>query len=351
MSLLAETLQSIRPLDAHAIELAQARQYQLTKPPGSLGRLETLSVQIAGITGLARPVIRKRAVIVCAGDHGVAAQGVSAYPPEVTRQMVLNFLRGGAAINVLARHMQARVRVIDVGVAADLEPHLGLDIRKVGFGTADITQGPAMTLEEASLSVEVGIRAVQAELADGLDIVATGDMGIGNTTPASAIVAVVTGRPVADVTGRGTGIDDVQLARKIAVIEKAIQLNQPDSTDGLQVLARVGGFEIGAIAGVILGAAANRIPVVVDGFISTSGALIAGLLAPQARSFMVAAHASVERGHRAALAHLGLDPCLDLDLRLGEGTGAALAIGLVEAACKLLDEMATFESAGVSGAA
>jgi nicotinate-nucleotide--dimethylbenzimidazole phosphoribosyltransferase len=223
-------------------------------------------------------------------------------------------------------------------------------IKKVTHGTHDITLGPAMSLEQAVQAIEVGIEVVQGELGRGMSIVATGDMGIGNTTPSSAIVAAVTGRPVAQVTGRGTGIDDRQLAHKVAVIEEALRVNRPEPSDGLDVLSKVGGFEIGAIAGVVLGAAANRIPVVVDGFISTAGALIAGVLAPLVGGYLIAAHVSVEAGHRAALSRLGLTPCLDFDLRLGEGTGAALVIGMVEAACKILDEMATFESAGVSGA-
>jgi len=350
MSLLYETVQAIQPQDQGAMALARARQDSLTKPPGSLGRLEEISIQVAGITGLARPTIRDKVVITCAGDHGVVAQGVSAFPQEVTPQMVQNFLNGGAAINVLARHVGARVVVVDAGVAADLEPHPNLLIKKVAHGTQDITQGPAMSLEQAVQAIEVGIGAVQGELGRGMSIVATGDMGIGNTTPSSAIVAAVTGRPVAQVTGRGTGIDDRQLAHKVAVIEEALRVNRPEPSDGLDVLSKVGGFEIGAIAGVVLGAAANRIPVVVDGFISTAGALIAGVLAPLIGGYLIAAHVSVEAGHRAALSRLGLTPCLDFDLRLGEGTGAALVIGVVEAACKILDEMATFESAGVSGA-
>ncbi len=350
MSLLNQTIQSIRPLDAVAMDAARARQSRLTKPPGSLGRLETLSIQVAGITGQERPIIGEKVVITCAGDHGVAAQGVSAYPQEVTPQMVYNFLNGGAAINVLARHIGAHVVVVDVGVAADFEPQPGLVIKKVAHGTADMTRGPAMSRAQALQAIEAGIAVLEDEVGRGLSIVATGDMGIGNTTPSSAIVAAVTGRPVAGVTGRGTGINDEQLAHKVAVIEKALGINRPEPTDPLDVLSKVGGFEIGAIAGVILGAAARRIPVVIDGFISTAGALIADGLAPLARDAMIAAHASAEIGHGAALAHLGLTPCLDFDMRLGEGTGAALVLSLAEAACKILNEMATFESAGVSGA-
>lgn len=327
---------------------AEARQAVLTKPPGSLGRLEAISIQVAGITGRELPCLRDKAVIVVAGDHGVTAEGVSAFPSEVTPQMVLNFLRGGAAINVLARHVGARVVVVDAGIAADLPPQPGLVVHKVAYGTANLRRGPAMTREQALQAVEAGIVVLEEELARGLDIVATGDMGIGNTTPSSAIVAAVTGLPVAEVTGRGTGVDDGGLATKVAVIEDALRLNRPDPADGLDLLAKVGGFEIGGIAGVILGAAAHRVPVVIDGFISTAGAVIAALLAPQTRGYMISGHKSVEIGHQAALRFLGLLPLVDLDLRLGEGTGAVLGISLVEAACKILAEMATFSSAGVS---
>lgn len=350
MSLLTETVQSIQPIDRQVYQLAQQRQNNLTKPPGSLGRLETLSMQIAAITGLVRPEIRDKAIITCAGDHGVVAQGVSAYPQQVTQQMVINILGGGAAISVLARHCGARVLVLDAGVAGDIEPQPGFINRKIAYGTADMTQGPAMSLDQATRAIEAGIMAVQDELARGLSIVATGEMGIGNTTPSSAIVACMTGKPVAEVTGRGTGINDSQLAHKIDVIQQALDINRPNPNDGLDVLQKVGGFEIGAIAGVILGAASNRIPVVIDGFISTAGALVAGAISPLSIEYMIAAHVSVERGHQAALAHLNLAPCLDFDLRLGEGTGAALVISVVEAACKILNEMATFSSAGVSGA-
>lgn len=347
-SLLEQTVASIGPLCEEAMAAARARQDQLTKPQGSLGRLEELSVQIAGITGNPRPVIRNKAVIVVAGDHGVAAEGVSAYPQEVTAQMVYNFLRGGAGISVLARHVGARVVVVDAGVAADLEPHPALKVRKIGYGTGNIARGPAMSREQAIRALESGIALVEEERAQGLDIVAPGDMGIANTTPAAAIVAAVTGRPPAEVTGRGTGVDDTGLARKIAAVERALAVNEPDPRDGVDLLAKVGGFEIGTIAGIVLGAAAARIPVVLDGFISTAGALIAAAIAPTVVSYCIASHNSVEVGHRAMLHHLGLRPLLDLNLRLGEGTGAALAMSLVEAACKVLNEMATFAEAGVS---
>jgi len=348
MDLLADTIAQIAPLDAAAMQAARTRQTQLTKPAGSLGRLEDLAIQIAGITGQARPRLRQPAVIVMAADHGVARQGVSAYPAQVTPQMVHNFLNGGAAINVLARHVGAHVVIVDIGVASPIAPHPDLLDRKIAPGTRDFTVEPAMTREQARLAVEVGIAIVSDAIARGADLVATGDMGIGNTTSSSAIVAALTGQPVAPVTGRGTGVDDAGLARKIVVIERALARHQPDPADGLDVLAKVGGFEIGGLAGVMLGAAAQRVPVVIDGFISGAAALIACALAPAAQPYLIAAHRSVERGHVAVFAQLDLEPLLDLGMRLGEGTGAVLAQSLCLAACKTLDEMATFSEAGVS---
>jgi nicotinate-nucleotide--dimethylbenzimidazole phosphoribosyltransferase len=350
MDKLQNTINRIEPLDQEAMRQAQARQDNLTKPQGSLGLLEELSVKVAGIQGTARPKIRDKVIITMAGDHGVTAEGVSLYPQEVTAQMVYNFLRGGAGINALARHVGARVVVVDMGVATDLEPHPTLLARKVAYGTKNMAQGPAMSREEAMQAIETGIEIVESELSRGVDIVGTGDMGIGNTTPSSAIVAALTGSTVADVTGRGTGIDDEQLAHKIETVEQALAVNRPDPADPLDVLAKVGGLEIGGIAGVVLGAAAHRLPVVIDGFISGAGALIAAELAPQVKDYLVAAHLSVELGHRPVLERLGLTPLLNLNMRLGEGTGAALGISLVEAAVKILDEMATFADAGVSEA-
>jgi nicotinate-nucleotide--dimethylbenzimidazole phosphoribosyltransferase len=340
----------IEPLDQEAMRQAQARQDNLTKPQGSLGLLEQLSVKVAGIKGVAQPRIRDKVIVTMAGDHGVTAEGVSLFPQEVTAQMVYNFLRGGAGINVLARHMGARVVVVDIGVATDLEPHPELLVKKVAYGTKNMAQGPAMSREEAMEAIEAGIEIVESELSQGMDIVGTGDMGIGNTTPSSAIVAALTGAPVADVTGRGTGIDDEQLAHKVETIERALAVNRPDPADPLDVLAKVGGLEIGGIAGVVLGAAAHRLPVVIDGFISGAGALVAAGLAPQVKDYLIAAHLSVERGHRLVLERLGLIPLLNLNMRLGEGTGAALGISLVEAAVKVLNEMATFADAGVAQA-
>jgi len=341
-------LPTIPPIDHTAEDQARARQDTLTKPPGSLGRLEGLSIQIAGITGSARPSAARKAVIVMAGDHGVTAEGVSAYPAEVTPQMVLNFAHGGAAINVLARQAGARVVVVDVGVAAEIPAQAGVLLRKVAAGTANMAQGPAMTRAQAEAAVQVGLDVVTAEIERGLEVVATGDMGIGNTTASAAIVAAITRLPPATVTGRGTGIDAAGLARKVAVIGRALAVNQPDAHDAWDVLSKVGGLEIGGLAGVMIGAAASRVPVVVDGFISGAAAMIAVGLRPDVQPYLIAAHQSVEIGHRVALDHLGLRPLLDLDLRLGEGTGAALAFHLVEAAVRILNEMATFAEAGVS---
>jgi nicotinate-nucleotide--dimethylbenzimidazole phosphoribosyltransferase len=347
--MLQQTINTIHPLNKEAMTAAQERQAQLTKPAGSLGRLETLSIQIAGITGRLDPPLTERVIIVAAGDHGVTAEGVSAYPSEVTPQMVLNFLNGGAAINVLARQVGARVVVLDVGVAADLPDHPDLIKAKVAPGTDNFVQGPAMTRDQAMQAIEAGIAAVAREYEQGLHLVGTGDMGIGNTTPSSAICAVLTGADVAEVTGRGTGIDDAAWQNKVEVIRRGLDKNQPDPNDPLDVLAKVGGFEIGAIAGVIVGAAARHIPVLVDGFISTAGALIAATLAPLSRDYMIAAHRSVEPGHRIMQNHLDLQPIFHLDLRLGEGTGSALAMPVVATATATLNEMATFAEARVSG--
>lgn len=341
-------LPSIPHLDEAAMQAARERQSKLTKPPASLGRLEELSIQLAGITGQAFPSLERKAVIVMAADHGVAIEGVSAYPAEVTAQMVMNFLHGGAAINVLARQAGARVTVVDIGVASELESMPGLVQRKVMCGTRNQSRGPAMTRAEAEQAIQVGMDVLEEEFVRGLDIVATGDMGIGNTTPSSAIVAAITGLPVSQVVGRGTGIDDQSLQRKINVIEQALAVNQPDATDALDVLHKVGGLEIAGLSGVMIAAASHRIPVLVDGFISTAAAMIAVGLSPHVRDCLISAHQSVEVGHRAMLNHLNLKPLLDLDLRLGEGTGAALAFHLVEASTHILREMATFDEAGVS---
>ena len=348
MDNLISIIKMIKPLDRGAMAEARTRQNRLTKPRGSLGRLEELSIQLAGIQGKPIPQVRHKAIIIMAGDHGVTAEGVSLFPQRVTAQMVYNFLAGGAGINVVARQVGARIIVVDMGVAVEVEPSPQLLSRKVALGTQNMLIGSAMTGEQAVKAVETGIEVVTDEVAKGLDIVGTGDMGIGNTTASSAICAVMTGRSVAEVTGRGTGIADRQLAHKIEVIGKALAVNRPDPEQPLDVLAKVGGFEIGGLVGVMLAAAAHRIPVVIDGFISGAAALIATALSPELKDFLIAAHVSAEVGHRLLLKHIGLKPLLDLGMRLGEGTGAALGIFLADVAAKVLAEMSTFAEAGVS---
>ncbi len=345
---LEHTIAQIGPLDEAAMATARTRQDNLTKPRGSLGRLEALSIHVAGITGKAQPRIEHKVIVTMAGDHGVVTEGVNVYPQEVTAQMVYNFLRGGAGINVLAHHVGARVVVVDMGVATNLERHPELVVKKIAPGTANIARGAAMTRQQAVQSIEAGIEVVESEIARGLDVVGVGEMGIGNSTPAAAIAAALTGRSATEVVGRGSGADEAGLARKILAVQRALSVNRVDPFDGLDVLAKLGGFEIGGMAGVMLGAAAHRRPVMVDGFISTAAAMIAVAIAPQVRPYLIAAHRSQEPGHQAMLTWLGLVPLVDLDMRLGEGTGAAIGIFLVEAACKILSEMATFAEAGVS---
>jgi nicotinate-nucleotide--dimethylbenzimidazole phosphoribosyltransferase len=342
-------LTQIEPLDVAAMQAARDRQEALTKPPGSLGRLEEISIRVAGITGQNLPRIRNKVILVMAGDHGVVAEGVSAYPQAVTAQMVLNFLSGGAAINALARHTGARVVVADMGVAADLAPHPDLIVKKIALGTANMALGPAMTRIQAARAVEAGAEIVTGEIERGLDLLAPGDMGIGNTTASAAIAAALIGCAPGELVGRGTGVDDLGLQRKLRAVERALEVNSPNPTDALDVLSKVGGFEIGGITGAILAAAAHRRPVVVDGFISTAAAMLAVTLQPRVREYLFAGHCSQELGHRRMMDWLGLEPILDLHMRLGEGTGAALASSLIEAACKLLVEMATFSEAGVAG--
>ena len=348
MNKLQDIIARIKPLDRAAMDSAFARQNTLTKPPGSLGRLEELSAQLAGIQGKPLPQVTHKAIITMAGDHGVVAEKIGNWPQEITAQMVYNFLNGSAGINVLARQTGARVIVVDMGVAAEIEPNPSLLSRKIDYGTRNMAKGPAMTAGQAVQAVETGIDIVASEAIKGLDVVGTGDMGIGNTTASSAIFAAISGKPVAEVTGRGTGLSDEQLAHKITVIEKALAINQPDVTNPFDVLAKVGGFEIGGLAGVMLGAAANRIPVVIDGFISGAAALIATALAPILKDYLIAAHLSAEKGHRLMLDYLGVKPLLHLDMRLGEGSGAALGIFLAEASARILSEMATFGEANVS---
>lgn len=345
---LKERLATIPPLKKEFFTLAQKRLDQLTKPRGSLGQLEEIAKRYVAIVENIHPRIQKKVIYTFAGDHGVVAEGVSAYPKDVTAQMVYNFLRQGAAINVLAGHAGAKVVVIDIGVDHQFEPTEGLVIRKVARGTGNITRGPAMPREQALQAIAVGLEMADHAKNQKADLVGTGDMGIGNTTPSSAILAVMTGLPVDQVTHRGTGVDDVGLVRKIKTIEKALEIHSPDSRDPLDVLSKVGGFEIGGIAGLIIGCAGHRIPVVVDGFISTAGAMIAVALNPRTREYLFASHKSAEEGHHFMWEYIGQKPILDLSLRLGEGTGAALAMSIIEASLKVLSEMATFAEAGVS---
>lgn len=349
---LAETLGRIAPADAGARQRAAARHLTLTKPPGSLGRLEEVSIQLAGIYGSDRPAIRSAAVIVAAGDHGVTAQGVTGYPQAVTAQMVRNFLAGGAAVSVMARRLGVRQIVVDAGIAADeLPPQPQLRSLRAGRGTGDISRGPAMSRQQAQRCVEAGAGYAAAAAADGADLIATGEMGIGNTTAASAVTSAMTGAPPERTTGPGTGRTADQLRRKIQVVQRALQVNAPDPDDPIGVLAKVGGFEIGVLAGVMLGAAARRRAVVLDGFIAGAAALLAQRLRPPLRDYLIAAHRSAEPGHQAALSRLQLRPLLDLELRLGEGTGALLAVPIITAAAACLAEMATFAQAGVSAPA
>lgn len=347
MEKIFELAKVISSLDRTAIEQATARQLQLTKPTGSLGRLEAIAIQMAGITGEVLPIVPLKAVVVMAADHGVTAEGVSAYPAAVTPQMVYNFLHGRAAINALSRQAGAEVLVVDIGVATELtHPHLLS--RKVRMGTANMAHGPAMTRGEALEATAVGIEAFESLAKRGIDLLAIGEMGIGNTTAASAITAGLTGVSVELVTGRGTGIDDEQLAHKVHVIKRALICNEPDANDPIDVLTKVGGLEIAGLVGVIIAAAARRVPVVLDGFISGAAALVAFGLNPAVRDYLFAGHVSVECGHQVILEKMGLSPLLDLELRLGEGTGAVLAMHIIEAALRTHGEMATFAEAGVS---
>lgn len=347
---LQKILEEIRPLDEEWLERAQRKLDNLTKPRGSLGRLEEIARRYAAVKETLSPPVKRKVIFTFAGDHGVVEEGVSAYPGQVTVQMVLNMLAGGAAVNVLAGHAGAEVVVVDIGVNHDFGPAQGLVVRKVGYGTENFTKGPAMSRDEALRSIRTGIDLAREYAKGGMDIAGTGEMGIGNTTPSSAILSVLTGLPAEAVTGRGTGIDDRALAVKAAVIERAIAVNRPDPGDPLDVLAKVGGFEIGGIVGLIIGCAALRIPVVVDGFISTAGALIATRMHPAIDEYLFYAHLSSEAGHGRMLQSMGQRPILDLDMRLGEGTGAALALSVVEASVRVMNGMATFASAGVDTA-
>ena len=353
MNLLEQTIANIYPQDTESRDKAKERLEQLTMPHWALGDLMDLALDLAGMTRSLQPVIKRKVIVTMAGDHGVASEGVSKYPQEVTRQMVLNFINGGAGINALAGQAKADIMIVDMGVAADFGELVSsgkLVSKKIGFGTNNMAKGPAMSLAAARNSIEAGIELAN-QLADTYDLFGTGEMGIGNTTSATAIAAVCTGEKIEALTGRGTGLDDQQLQHKVNVIKEILKVNSPDSKNGLDILAKVGGFEIGGIAGLILGAAANRKPILVDGFISTAGALIAYTLEPFVRDFIIFAHRSVEPGHQHMHKKFGCSkPLLDLNLRLGEGTGAALAMNVVEAAVAVLTKVATFSEASVAGA-
>ncbi len=339
----------ISTLDTKAMAKTQKHLDSLTKPQGSLGRLEELAKQISGITGKIKPQIKNIVIFTLAADHGVTDEGVSAYPKKVTAQMVYNFLNGTAGINVLAKHIGAKVVVADLGVAEKIISRKSCFVdKKIAFGTKNMFLGPAMTREEALKSIYAGIEIFEEELKKGMDIIGTGEMGIGNTTSSSCITAVFTNKPVESVTAQGAGLHSQAMKNKIKVIKKALRLNKPDSKDPIDVLAKVGGFEIAGLVGIILAAAAHKVPVVIDGFISSAAALIAFHIKPKVKEYMIASHCSAEIGHKVILKHIGLNPLLSLDLRLGEGTGAALGISLAQTAVKVLSEMATFKSAHVS---
>jgi nicotinate-nucleotide--dimethylbenzimidazole phosphoribosyltransferase len=345
---IAEAAASIARPDNASAEGARELQLRLTKPPGSLGRLEELHARIAGMRREPAPLLPGKLIVVAAADHGVAAAGVSAYPPDVTWQMVANFLAGGAAVNVLAAQAGASVRIVDAGVTRETS-HPALHVAKVRGGTDDMTRGPAMTRDEAATLVARGIDHARTACRAGTSAIALGDMGIGNTTVAAAVTSAITGEPPRRTAGRGTGIDDATLAAKVAAVERALAVNAPDPADPLDVLSTVGGFELAFLAGIAIGAATCSVPALLDGYPTTAAALVAGALAPHSIEYMLASHVSAEPGHRIALDHLGLRPLIDLQMRLGEGTGAALAFSLIDAALAIPHGMATFASAGVSG--
>jgi len=345
---IAETIQKIKPINFKLMEKAQEKLNNLTKPQGSLGKLEDFARRIVGISGTLSPAMKRKVIFVMAGDHGVAEEEVSAYPQEVTFQMVYNFIRGGAGINVLAKHIGAEILVVDMGVAKDFP--LGEDIirKKIAHGTNNMAKGPAMSKDEAERAIIAGIEVFEDELnKKRIDIVGLGEMGIANTTSSSTIVACLTESKVEEVTGSGTGLNQKEIKNKIKVIKKALEVNKPNPQDGLDVLSKVGGFEIGGLAGCILAAASHQIPIVIDGFISCASALIAIKLAPLVKDYLFASHNSVEKGHKIALKYIGKVPMFDLGMRLGEGTGAALGISFIEAGVKILTQMATFKEAGV----
>jgi len=346
LDLIRDTLETIKPISTLRLKTAQAHLDSLTKPPGSLGLLEDLAKKYTAIRDTDHPKINNKYVVVFAADHGVTEEGISAYPADVTPQMVQNFLAGGAAVNVLARQQNAKVLVIDIGVNHLFEPHPELLDRKIAFGTRNLSKEPAMTRGEAEEAIAIGIRI--ASYLEEVDLLATGDMGIGNTTASSAIFSVLSGLPASHVTGRGTGIDDTTLEKKISVVKQALDMHNPNPEDPIDILTKVGGFEIGGILGLIIGAAAKNIPIVVDGLISGAGASLAIKLNPSIRDYIFSSHRSVEPGHQIFFDLLQEPPLFDFKMRLGEGTGALLAFNLIEAAVRIYSEMATFKSAGVS---
>ena len=351
MEKLIDTIGSIQTPDRIIYEKALSRLADQARPAGSLGVLENVSARLAAIAGTLDVHLQNKVIVTCAGDHGIVAEGVSLFPQEVTPQMVLNFVGGGASINVLGKHAGARVIAADLGVNFDFDPTLPIFHKKVGKGTANFARGPAMTRNQAIQSIEAGIEIVEELLAQGpVHLLGTGDMGIGNTTPSTAVIAAFSGLPVEKLTGRGTGIGDAALENKIAVIENALLKHAPDPRDPVDVLTKVGGFEIGGLAGLVIGAAAKGIPVICDGFISTAGALIACELAPAAKAYLFASHRSVEVGHRYMHERLGIYPLLDLGFRLGEGTGAAIAMELLDAATRILADIKTFEEVAIKNA-
>lgn len=345
MPLLQDTIQNIQGADLNKMEQARKRIDALCKPPGSLGKLESIAVQLSGITGQLYPVIDKKVIIVCAADHGVCEEGVTTNPQDVTVFQTLNFPQGGTGVCAMANITNAKVVTVDVGVKEDIPPGAGVIINKIKYGTDNMAKGPAMSKEDAIQAIEVGVHVATEEIAKGANVLGTGEMGIGNTTPSAAILAVLTGYDPIEVTGFGAGVGNGGIAHKAAVIKKAIAVNQPNPQDGIDVLAKVGGLEIGAMAGIILGAAVHRKPVVVDGFISTIAALIAYKLEPKVKDYIIPSHVSEEPGAKIAAAILGIEPMLHMNMRLGEGSGAALAFPILDAACSMMKNMVTLEEA------
>lgn len=346
MSLLKKTINQIGDLDKESMEKTQERLNYLLKPPGSLGVLEDIALQLSGIYGDPMPTIGPKTIIVMGGDHGVMEEGYSPFPPSLTAAMIPHYPDGGSGVAVLARHAGASIVMVDIGVSTPVD-HPGVLNRKVKPGTDNMAKGPAMSREEAIKALEVGIEIASAEIAKGAKVLGTGELGIGNTTPSSALLAVFGGYSPEEVTGRGTGLDDQGLKLKSQVIARAIEINQPDPNDPIGVLAKVGGLEIAGLAGVILGAAANRVPVVVDGFISGAAALVASRIAPKSLKFMIGSHCSAEKAARAMVETVGIRPMLDMQMRLGEGTGAALTMPIIDASLKILHEMTTFAAIGM----